>query len=314
MLLALALIPVVVLLIIIYFCDKKEKEPIGLLIGLFFAGAATIITAIIIEAIGELILTLFLRSVPAIMKTIFALFVVGPAEELGKYLVLWLITWKNKHFDYSYDAIVYAVFVSLGFACFENINYVFSNGFGTAILRMFTAVPGHACFAVFMGFFYAKAKYSKLTNEKGKFALFTALSMIVPIIVHGLYDAIIMFGGATGNNFLAGASLLLWIGFVILMFGAAISVVVFSSKRDFCIIELPKGEQVVYKPAVEGLWTCSCGKQCRLNFCTECGKPRPIGNRWVCPNCGNLAAMNFCGKCGKPRAVLNSPNQVTNPV
>ena len=41
MLFALALIPVIALLVFIYLKDKKEKEPIGLLIGLFFAGMGT---------------------------------------------------------------------------------------------------------------------------------------------------------------------------------------------------------------------------------------------------------------------------------
>ena len=72
--------------------------------------------------------------------------IVAPAEELGKFIVLRSITWKNKHFNYSYDAIVYAVFVSLGFAALENITYVFGSGVGTAFLRMFTAVPTKSAF------------------------------------------------------------------------------------------------------------------------------------------------------------------------
>ena len=35
---ALALIPVIGLLLFIYFKDKKEKEPVGFLVALFFAG------------------------------------------------------------------------------------------------------------------------------------------------------------------------------------------------------------------------------------------------------------------------------------
>ena len=71
----------------------------------------------------------------------------------------------------------------------------FSNGigFGTAIGRMFTAVPGHlACFAVFMGFFYSKAKYAAVTGKKGKSASLLLLSFAIPSLIHGVYDAIIM--------------------------------------------------------------------------------------------------------------------------
>ena len=167
----LALIPVIALLIFIYLKDKNEKEPIGFLIGLFFAGMGTIITAVIAEFIGDAILELILPYTPVLKAILLALIVVGPAEELGKYAVLRLITWKNKNFNYSYDAIVYAVFVSLGFACLENVGYVFQNGIGTALLRMFTSVPGHASFAVFMGFFYSKAKYEAVRGNKSAWLL-----------------------------------------------------------------------------------------------------------------------------------------------
>ena len=155
MLFALALIPVIGLLCFIYFNDKKEKEPFGLLIGLFFAGMGTVVTAIIGELVGGAIMGAIFPSESVIGQVLVACIIVAPAEELGKFLVLRLITWKNKNFNYNYDAIVYAVFVSLGFAALENIEYVFLSGWSAAIMRMFTAVPGHACFAVFMGFFRA---------------------------------------------------------------------------------------------------------------------------------------------------------------
>ena len=123
MLFALALIPVIGLLIFIYFNDKKEKEPIWLLLLLFGVGAASVVSAIVLELIGAAILGAFFPTDSVIKGTLDAMLIVAPAEELGKFIVLRSITWKNKHFNYSYDAIVYAVFVSLGFAALENITY-----------------------------------------------------------------------------------------------------------------------------------------------------------------------------------------------
>ena len=231
--------------------------------------------------------------------------IVAPAEELGKFIVLRSITWKNKHFNYSYDAIVYAVFVSLGFAALENITYVFGSGVGTAILRMFTAVPGHACFGVFMGFFYSKSKYASLTNKKGACAGFTALAILIPTIVHGIYDGILMGGGSSDEAFLSGLSLILWIGFVIALFVVSIIFVIRSSRHDFCIISLPvEGGsviQTIYRPAIVGGWTCTCGSVNQLNFCPKCGKQRPVSTTWYCPVCATPSAFNFCGHCGCPR-------------
>lgn len=306
MLYALALIPVAGLLVFIYFNDKKEKEPFGLLVGLFFAGMGTIVTAIIAELIGGAILGTVFPSDTIIGGILDAMLIVAPAEELGKFLVLWIITWKNKNFNYNYDAIVYAVFVSLGFAALENITYVFGSGIGTALLRMFTAVPGHACFAVFMGFFYSKAKYASLTKKKGACAGFIVLSMLLPIIIHGIYDAILMGGGSSDIPVLSGLSLVIWIGFVIALFVVSCILIVKTSRNDFCIVSLPVPEgtgivQTIYKPSFIGGWTCSCGSVNQLNFCPKCGSQRPISTTWYCPVCSTPSAFNFCGHCGCPR-------------
>lgn len=311
MLYALALIPVVGLLIFIYFNDKKEKEPFGLLVGLFFAGMGTIVTAIIAELVGGLILGAVFPANTVIGGVLDAMLIVAPAEELGKFLVLRLITWKNKNFNYNYDAIVYAVFVSLGFAAFENITYVFGSGIGTAFLRMFTAVPGHACFAVFMGFFYSKAKYASLTGKKGACAGFTALAMIVPIVIHGVYDAILMGGGSSEIPVLSGLSLVIWIGFVIALFVVSCILIVKTSRSDFCIVSLPTPDadgmvQTIYRPSIIGGWTCSCGSVNQLNFCPKCGKQRPMSTTWYCPVCATPSAFNFCGRCGCPRPLSPS--------
>ena len=308
MLFVLALIPVVGLLMFIYFNDKKEKEPIGLLIGLFFAGMGTVVTAIIAELIGQLILGTAFPDSSVVKAVLLAIVIVGPAEELGKYFVMRIITWKNRNFDYSYDAIVYAVFVSLGFACLENIEYVFSNGVGTAFLRMMTAVPGHACFAVFMGYFYGKSKYALLTGEKGKYAGFTLLSIFVPILTHGVYDAILMAGRATGVETLAGLSLILWIFYVIVLFTVSCILIIRSSRNDYCIVTLPDRVQTVYKPAVVGSWICSCGSENYFNYCAKCGRMRSVGSLWHCPVCRTLCTLNFCGNCGcsKPSSEVRS--------
>ena len=309
MLFVLAIIPVIGLLCFIYFNDKKEKEPFGLLVALFFAGMATVLTAMIAELAGGFIIESVSPEKTVLSQIVDAMIIVGPAEELGKFFVLWIITWKNKHFNYSYDAIVYAVFVSLGFAAFENVGYVFSNGVGTAIARMITAVPGHACFAVFMGFFYSKAKYAAITQKKGKCLSNILLAIFVPIVIHGIYDAILMGAGASDLEALAGISIILWLGFVIAMFVVSCIIIVKSSKNDFCIVTMPDKVQTIYRPAVVGNWTCTCGSVNRLNFCPKCGRQREFVSTWYCSKCGAPSSLNFCGNCGSPKPVYQTPAQ-----
>jgi len=199
---------------------------------------------------------------------------------------------------------VYAVFASLGFAAIENIGYVFGNGWGVALLRMFTAVPGHACFGVFMGFFYSKAKYASLSGNKADYSKYNALSMICPIVIHGIYDAIVMGGTASGYDLFIGLSLISWIVFVIVLFVISVIMIVHSSKNDFCIVTLPNAVQTFYRPMIIGPWNCECGTGNYLNFCASCGRQRPYFTSWYCPTCGTLSVFNFCSKCGCPKPMI----------
>ncbi len=107
-------------------------------------------------------------------------------EELFKFLLLYLIVWNSRHFDEYFDGIIYATFVSLGFACFENILYVFEEGVGTGIMRAITAVPGHFFFAVVMGYYFSIAKFVQSRSR----AVNLTKAVLYPIILHGVYDSI----------------------------------------------------------------------------------------------------------------------------
>jgi RsiW-degrading membrane proteinase PrsW (M82 family) len=61
--------------------------------------------------------------------------------------------------------IVYASFVALGFACFENLLYVSDTGVFTGVVRAFTAIPGHVCDGVLMGSYLALAKLYQIKGD-----------------------------------------------------------------------------------------------------------------------------------------------------
>ncbi len=46
-------------------------------------------------------------------------------------------------------------------------------------------------------------------------------------------------------------------------------------------------------------WRCVCGTVNDSNYCSSCGKPKPEGVKWFCPNCGTENYGNFCKNCGK---------------
>ena len=109
-------------------------------------------------------------------------------EEGGKYFVLKRLTWNHPAFDYTFDAVVYAVTASLGFATLENIAYVLDSDLGTALMRAILSVPGHAIDGLFMGSFYGAAKLcERMGDQKGKKQNLRR-ALWVPVLIHGFYD------------------------------------------------------------------------------------------------------------------------------
>jgi protease PrsW len=176
----LAIAPGVGIVFFIYFRDKYEKEPFRLLRNCFLFGLLSIVPAILIElGMGRL----GLNENQGILKTlVYAFFVVGLAEEMSKFFFLRVYAFPKKDFNEPFDGIVYSIMISMGFATIENVMYVAFEGLGTAVLRMFTAVPLHAVCAIFMGYFVGKAWFAKHRTWN------MILGCGFAVFIHGLYD------------------------------------------------------------------------------------------------------------------------------
>ena len=153
-----AVLPAIFLMRYVYRQDQIEPEPVGLLASLVWKGVLAALAAIVLESLGQMVLDGQVSQDNPNYVYYLAFLVVAAVEEGTKLFFLYRRTWKEPDFNYRFDAIVYAVFVSLGFAAFENVKYVFSYGLSVALPRAILAVPGHMGFAVFMGIFYGRAK------------------------------------------------------------------------------------------------------------------------------------------------------------
>ncbi len=180
-LLALALAPGIAIGIYIYLKDKHEREPLGLLMISFLYGVLSTAVTLAISLPLDYIITINEQSVVHQFGNAF--FKVAFVEELSKFLFIRFILYNNKNFNEPFDGIVYACMVGMGFATLENIIYVFQYGAPTGFVRMFTAVPAHACFAVLMGYFLGKAKF---THRKEIY--YSVVALLVATAFHGAYD------------------------------------------------------------------------------------------------------------------------------
>ncbi len=221
-LIAAAVIPAVFLLIRTYRSDRLEKEPAPMLLGLAAAGVFSSLIALVEERVLCAILDVFLPGTHILYDVILYFGIVAFAEESSKYLLLKKRTWEADAFNCQYDGVVYAVFVSLGFALWENISYVMAYGIGTALVRALTAIPGHACFGVFMGIFYGMAKRAELSGWGTDARFFRVLALFVPSLLHGTYDYI-----ATREE-----GDLFFVGFIAVLFVVSFLLIGRTSKND----------------------------------------------------------------------------------
>ena len=82
---------------------------------------------------------------------------------------------------------VYGVAVSLGYAAYENIEYVLyalkEPSFEIATIRAYTAVPMHALCGIMMGFLITQSIFEKKYNY-----INLLLALLIPVGIHGLYN------------------------------------------------------------------------------------------------------------------------------
>lgn len=223
-LIAAAVIPAVFLMVRVYRSDRLEAESPRLLWQLVKAGILSSLLALLEERIGSAILNRLVEPNTVLYNAILYFVIVAVAEESSKYLLLRRNTWRTPEFNCQYDGVVYAVFVSLGFALWENISYVMNYGFSTALVRAVTAIPGHACFGVFMGVFYGAAKKYANAGVKGVSKACRVLAVVFPALLHGAYDYIASMEQTDGSWY--------FIGFVAVLFLVSFLLVGKAAKKD----------------------------------------------------------------------------------
>ena len=189
-----AIIPPIVLLKIVYSIDS-QKESLKLILSMFavgiLSGSVTILTVYLIQYYFPQLEKL---NNPQNLYNLFlyVFLTIGIIEEFCKWFFSYNICWKNRDFDQKYDAIVYAVATSLGFAVLENVLYLMSGELRVGILRGIYSVPGHGIFAIISGYYIGKAKYDYERGERKLYKLYKRLSLIVPAIYHTIFDFLLM--------------------------------------------------------------------------------------------------------------------------
>ncbi|MCM3122223.1 glutamic-type intramembrane protease PrsW [Mesobacillus sp. AQ2] len=172
--------PGLALLSYFYLKDQYDSEPLSLVFKMFIFGALLVFPLMFIQ---------YVLAAEGLFQGDFskAFGTVGLLEEFFKWFILYYTIFQHIAFDEHYDGIIYSVSVSLGFASAENIFYLLANGLQDAIGRALLPVSSHALFGVIMGYYIGKAKFAPDSPKK-----WVLLSLSVPVLLHGIYDFILM--------------------------------------------------------------------------------------------------------------------------
>lgn len=193
-LLIIAVLPIFLIGYFLYKIDC-DKEPISLLIKLLLLGICSCFPSIIFGLILE---SFFPSESEMNFVTLFMYVFISIAfvEEFFKFLFTYFGSYEHKEFNNLYDMIIYATFVSLGFALFENILYVFNSGISeglkaglmVGLFRAVLSVPGHACFGIVMGYYLGISKIAYYNGNKDLIKKNMIKGLLFPVLMHTFYD------------------------------------------------------------------------------------------------------------------------------
>ncbi len=255
--------------------DIYRPKPRRLIALTFFLGMVSTIPAGILNAffVDESILAENANLASVAMSM---LFVVGPVEELSKFMAVRLLAYRSLYFDEPGDGLVYSSAASLGFASLENLGYVIAFGPAVMILRAPLSTLAHVVFGTFWG--RALGLRAQRTGNG------------LPSIVHGIALAAVvhgLFNVAVFSTPVAAIAMVIIGGYWTLrQFNWAQRVSPFRYRRNY-----PK------------VVCSSCRQQVSAisQFCRFCGVGLSYTHATLfCSHCGleNRANARFCTKCG----------------
>lgn len=210
------------------------------------------------------------------------LFVVGPVEELSKFMAVRLGPFRSLYFDEPRDGLVYAVAASLGFASLENLVYIFQFGPEVMVVRAPLSTLAHVIF----GSFWGLALGMQAQNDQRARGLWLVGGLVVAAAAHGVFNILLFTQSPVG---VLAALLLTALGLVwtLSRFRWAQRVSPFRLRRNYPKAVCPDCGQLNNVTSV---------------YCQQCGRGAPGSNTalLVCSHCVSPVRPDagYCTRCG----------------
>jgi len=186
--------------------DKKNPEPLLLVIISFIAGMVVVPLALILERTA---IDLYEgRNLVVVWVVI---------EEALKYLAALVVILWNKEVDEPIDYVIYMIIIALGFAALENtlfaLNPISNGDFSTLAItgsfRFLGATLLHVLASATVGVMMALSFYGTVAKK----LLFSTVGLFIAVLLHTLFNLFIM--ESNGEKLLI-VFLFVWQGIIIL--------------------------------------------------------------------------------------------------
>ncbi len=187
LLIIIGIAPPVGFLAYILYLDRIEPEPMGFIIKILLLGGLAVIPVGLAEL--ALMNLAFFSGTGLSGAAIKSFFLIAPAEEAAKLLLVMLVAWRNRNFNEENDGIVYAGTASIGFAMAENLLYIAQFGIATGIMRAVTAIPLHTFTGVIMGYFIGIARFAPAPGRRKKNIV---AGFLIALAFHAVYDTFVL--------------------------------------------------------------------------------------------------------------------------
>lgn len=163
--------------------DRDKQEPFGLLFLCFLLGAGMVLIAGVLQKGTKDFFN------DAHVRT----FVWAGIEEVLKFVIFYLVAYRNKYNDEIIDAAMYMITIALGFAALENVLYILkpgttlnvTAGLLTGGLRFFGSTLLHAIASGFVGIIIG-------LSPKKIVPIFMALGLTGATFLHGTFNLYIL--------------------------------------------------------------------------------------------------------------------------
>jgi len=172
--------------------DLRHPEPKKLIFITFLSGA--VITVFVLQV--QILIHKWLTGLGYTSYGFFPFLFLAAAEELFKFLAVYLVVSRRREFDEPVDAMIYMIVAALGFATVENIASVLQTAGGglgnpgpleTTVLRFVGATLLHTLASGIVGYYWGKAMALQI-----KPAGLVARGLLIAIVLHAIFNFLII--------------------------------------------------------------------------------------------------------------------------